>query len=168
MALPGFSTDQNLELQSIMSKARYELSLWLPINAMSSQLESQFERKVLRPAVKFHQDRQPSTTQYLLERVDTSELDRMPNLLENWNVKNVDTWTSVKIGEQIETILHCLHPSLICVTSEGLVRSMLVKPVIVVRLMSTEGYFPDKKMNELLEQYQTSMGVSNSLIENTC
>ena len=154
---PKVKYQQARILESITSKAKYELSLWLP-QRMSSLLESRLEERILRPAMKFHQDKQLSTLQYELERTDTLQLSFTPDLRESWNLKNVQTWTTVKSGEEVECILHCLHPALICLTPDGLVASTLAKPVMVVKLVGTKGSFADEKIRGYVEHYQTIMG----------
>lgn len=108
--------------------------------------------------MKFHEDKHLSTIRYELKQTDTLHLSFTPDLQESWNLKNVQTWTTVKPGEEVECILHCLHPALICLTPDGQVASTLAKPLMVVKLAGTKGSFPDEKIHGFVEHYQKIMG----------
>ncbi|KAL9116963.1 MAG: hypothetical protein Q9187_006506 [Circinaria calcarea] len=85
-----------------------------------------------------------SSRQYELIVEDFPKELSAPQLLNEWNLKDADTWGPVKRDTQIETLLHFLHPSLIRLGIGGVSRLVLLKPVAIVTR-------PGRKENSTLQ-----------------
>ena len=141
MALTGLpKNEDDLAQQSkdILRDVRSVLSQWSLGAHASTKLEARFQRRILDPAIKFHQDFTSSSRRYTMETIEDLGNLSPKEMLNEWNLKAVDTWGQVKKEDQVGTALYCLHPALVRRRPGGADPVTIVKPVVVITRPGTE------------------------------
>ena len=104
----------------------------------STKIGTRFQRRILNPAIKFHQDFRSSYHRYTMESIkDLSHLSPK-EMLNEWYLKAADTWGQVKTEDQVGTALYCMHPGLVRRRPGGADPVTIVKPVMVITRLGTE------------------------------
>ena len=109
------------------------LSPWLFEAGPFSKVEARFRDDILDPAIKLHQDLKSASHQYETRYIEV--LDRLSpkQMLDEWDLRDVDTWQKVRAERDVGRALYCLHPSIIRLRAEGTTPIVVAKPVIVVQ-----------------------------------
>ena len=122
-------------LQTISNQARDTLSHWLLDSHTFAKLEIQFQQEILEPAIRLHQDIRISTYRYQMDERDIPTGLSSRDMLDQWSLKDVDTWGPIKKGSEDLKRLGCLHPPLIRIRNSDGVAVNLSKPVMVVSVL---------------------------------
>ena len=109
------------------------LSPWLFEAGPFSKVEARFRDDILGPAIKLHQDLKSASHQYETRYIKV--LDRLSpkQMLDEWELKDADTWQKVRAERDVGRALYCLHPSIIRLRAESTTPIVVAKPVIVVQ-----------------------------------
>ena len=128
--------------RGICSKLTDILSPWLFEAGPFFKVEARFRDEILDPAIKLHQDLKSASHQYETKYIEI--LDRLSprQMLDEWDLKDADTWQKVRVERDVGRALYCLHPSIIRSRAESKIPIVVAKPVIVVGGPNSEP-FPD-------------------------
>ena len=133
MTLPENEPRLERAARGICIKLADILSPWLFEAGPFSKVEARFRDEILDPAIKLHQDFKSASHQY--ETKDFRVLDRLSpkQMLDEWELKDADTWQKVRAERDVGGALYCLHPSIIRLCAESTIPIVVAKPVIVVQ-----------------------------------
>ena len=147
----------------ILRRVRSTVSQWLLGAHASTKIGTRFQRRILNPAIKFHQDFRSSYHRYTLESIkDLSDLSPK-EMLNEWLLKAADTWGQVKTEDQVGTALYCLHPGLVRRRPGGADPVTIVKPVVVITRLGIERILGDQSNQELVPSNATEqLALENS------
>ena len=108
------------------------LSPWLFEAGPFFKVEARFRDEILVPAIKLHQDLKSASHQY--ETKDFRVLNRLSpkQMLDEWDLKDANTWQRVRVERDVGRALYCLHPSIVRLRAESTIPIVVTKPVIVV------------------------------------
>ena len=118
--------------RGICTKLTDILSPWLFEAGPFFKVEARFKDEILDPAIKLHQDLKSASHQYETKHINV--LDRLSpkQMLEEWDLKDANTWQKVRAERDVGRALYCLHPSTIRLRAESTTPIVVAKPVIVV------------------------------------
>lgn len=96
------------------------------------KVEGRFRQEILDPAVRLHQSLRSSSYEYDTRSIPV--LDRLSprQMLDQWDLKDADTWQKARGEEQVGQALYCLHPSVVRFRTKGADPIIVARPVIVV------------------------------------
>lgn len=108
------------------------LSPWLFEAGPFAKVEGRFRREILDPAIKFHRDLKSSSHQYETKRINVPDRLSPKQMLDEWDLKDADTWQKARSEKEVGKALYCLHPSIVRLHTKGTFPIVVAKPVIVV------------------------------------
>lgn len=97
-----------------------------------AKVEGTFRREILDPAIKLHQDLRSSSHQYDTRHITFFDRLSPKQMLEEWDLKDADSWLEPRGEKKVGKALYCLHPSIVRLRTKDLDPIVIVKPVIVV------------------------------------
>ena len=109
------------------------LSPWLFEAGPFTKVEERFRQEILDPTIKLHQDLKSSSHQYETRRTKVYDTIPSKQMLDQWYLKDADTWQRVRSEREVGRALYCLHPSIIRLRAKGTTPIVVAKPVIVVK-----------------------------------
>ena len=146
--LPEIKHELGRVSKNILRDVRSILSQWLLGAHASTKIDARFQRRILNPAIKFHQDFNSSYHRYTMEPIkDLSDLSPK-EMLNEWHLKAADTWGQVKTEDQVGTALYCLHPGLVRRRPGGADPVTIVKPVVVITRPETQRILNNQSKQE--------------------
>lgn len=128
--------------KDICNRLNNILSPWLFEAGPFTKVEERFRQEILDPAIKLHQDLKSSSHQYETKRMSVFDGLSSRQMLEEWYLKDADTWQKVRSEKEVGRALYCLHPSIVRLRAKGTTPTVVAKPVIVVERPERER-FPD-------------------------
>ena len=108
------------------------LSPWLFEAGPFSKVEARFRDEILVPAIKLHQDLNSASHQYETEYLKVLEGLSPKQMLDEWELKDANTWQKVRVERNVGRAIYCLHPKIIRLRAESTIPIVVTKPVIVV------------------------------------
>ena len=109
------------------------LSPWLFEVGPFSKVEARFRDEILHPALKLHQDLKCASHQYEMKYITFLTRLSPRDMLDEWDLKDADTWQKVRAERDVGRALYCLHPSIIRLRAESTTPIVVAKPVVVVQ-----------------------------------
>lgn len=133
IAHPDSIKERTDNLKMTVNTTRAVLSKFLPPgNCLLDEIDKGLKDDVLDPAFKLHQDMMTSLEIYDWQHADLSACSTKRQMLDQWDLRDAESWGPVKREHQVGKVLHCLHPSLLRLRTNGNPTLVLVKPVIIV------------------------------------
>ncbi len=131
-ALPENDTHLEAASTSICNRLSNILSPWLFEAGPFANVEERFRRDILDPAIKLHQNLTSSSHHYAARTI--KDFDRLSpkQMLDEWDLKNADTWQKARGEKEVGKALYCLHPSTVRLRAKGTAPIVVAKPVVVV------------------------------------
>ena len=114
------------------------LSPWLCEAGPFTKVEENFRREILDPAIKLHQDLRSSSHRYDTIHIKAFDNITAKQMLDEWELKDADTWQKARGENGVGKALYCLHPSLVRIRAKGAPPIVIARPVIVVISPATE------------------------------
>lgn len=108
------------------------LSPWLLEAGPFAKIEGSFRQEILDPAIKLHQDLSSSSYRYDTSLIPVNGRLSPKQMLEEWELKNADTWQTPRSENRIGKALYCLHPPIYRLRSGGRPPIAIAKAVMVV------------------------------------
>lgn len=129
--LPGNDTLLERASRSICNDLSDFLSPWLLEAGPFAKVEESFRREILDPAIRLHQDLRSSCYRYDTKLI--TDIGRLSpkQMLEEWELKDADTWLKPRGENAVGKALYCLHPPILRLRDQG-PPIVLVKAVMVV------------------------------------
>ena len=124
--------------RDICNRLNNILSPWLFEAGPFTKVEERFRQEILDPAIKLHQDLKSSSHQYETRRTNVFDRVSSRQMLEEWYLKDADTWQKVRSEREVGRALYCLHPSIVRLRAKGTIPIVVAKPVIVVKSPARE------------------------------
>ena len=118
--------------RGICNKLTEILSPWLFEAGPFFKVEGRFRTEILDPAIKLHQDLKSASHQYETRYIEISDRLSPRQMLDEWDLKDANTWQKVRVERDVGRALYCLHPSVIRLRAESTTPIVVAKPVIVV------------------------------------
>ena len=140
----------------IISKVRRILSDWMLDAGSSVKLESRFQRDILDPAIRLHQNLSSSSHKYTMEPIQVLKELSPGQMLNEWVLKDADEWRQVKKENRVGKALYCLHPPLLRHRPNGGAPIVIMKPVIVVVRPGKESMSKPHSRNNTLSDGTTT------------
>ena len=139
-ALPENETRLEQFSRKICHDLNHILSPWLSKSGAFAEVEESFRREVeekfrqdiLDPTIKLHQDLKSSSHQYKTRRITVFDKHSPKQMLDEWDLKDADTWQKPRGEKEVGKALYCLHPSVVRLRARGLSPIVIAKPVVVV------------------------------------
>ncbi|KAL9023630.1 MAG: hypothetical protein Q9196_007080 [Gyalolechia fulgens] len=154
------------ELTRISKRIRRHLSStvsqWLRGAHASTTIGASFQRRILNPSIKFHQDFRSSYHRYTIESIKDVSGRSPKEMLKEWHLKAADTWGPVKTEDQVGTALYCLHPALVRRRPGGADPVTIVKPVVVITRLGRERILDNPIKQETVLRNATEQLASRS------
>ncbi len=97
-----------------------------------AKVEARFKREILDPAIRLHQDLRCSSHRYDTRPITDFDKLSPKQMLDEWGLKDADTWQKPRSEREVGKALYCLHPSIIRLRTKGTFPMLIAKPVIVV------------------------------------
>lgn len=121
--------EHSAKAKKIHGQAEYILSAWLGGSFVN--FEMRLQKEILDPAITVHKDFRASIDQSQWIPPDLTEDIAPREMIEQWKLKDVESWAKIKKEQQIGQALHCLHPALVRFRPGGGAGITLVKPIVV-------------------------------------
>ena len=139
-ALPENETRLEQSSRRICHDLNHILSPWLSKSgafaeveeSLRREVEEKFRQDILGPAIKLHQDLKCSSHQYKMRRITVFDKHSPRQMLDEWDLKDADTWQKPRGEKDVGKALYCLHPSIVRLGARGTSPIVIVKPVVVV------------------------------------
>ena len=127
--------DSRLERASrrICNKLSGFLSPWLLEAGPFAKVEGRFKCEILDPAIKLHQDLRSSSHRYDTRPHTVIKKLSPKQILDEWELKDADTWQKPRGEKEVGKALYCLHPAVHRLRTQGRPPIVIVKAVMVVQ-----------------------------------
>lgn len=131
-ALPENEARLEAASTSICNRLSNILSPWLFEAGPFANVEERFRRDILDPAIKLHQNITSSSHHYEAKKIKVFDRLSPKQMLDEWELKNADTWQKARGEKEVGKALYCLHPSTVRLRAKGTAPIVVAKPVVVV------------------------------------
>lgn len=131
-ALPENEARLKAASTSICNRLSNVLSPWLSEAGPFANVEERFRRDILDPAIKLHQNITSSSHHYEAKTIKVFDRLSPKQMLDEWELKNADTWQKARGEKEVGKALYCLHPSTVRLRAKGTAPIVVAKPVVVV------------------------------------
>ena len=131
-ALPENEARLEAASRRICNRLSNILSPWLFEAGPFANVEERFRRDILDPAIKLHQNLRSSSHSYEERTIKGFARLSPKQMLDEWELKNADTWQKVRGEREVGKALYCLHPSTVRLRAKDTAPIVVAKPVIVV------------------------------------
>ena len=115
----------------IHRRAENVLSQWLDGDVSSSGVR--LAREILDPAIKLHQDLQISIDRFHMDSPNLRKELSTQQMIQQWQIRDIESWAVVKRENQVGVPLCCLHPALIRFRVGDGSSLVLTRPVVITR-----------------------------------
>ena len=131
-ALPEYKTNLVEASDKICNRLNDMLSPWLREAGPFAKVEERFRHEILDPTIKLHQDLQSSSHPYMMIPIKAFDGFSSKQMLNDWHLKDADTWQKVRGEKEVGRALYCLHPKVMRLRAKDTIPIVIAKPVIVV------------------------------------
>ena len=129
-----------------------------------AKIAERFRLEILDPAIRLHQSLKSSSCQYNTRCIP--DIDRLTHtqVLDEWVLKDADTWQRLRREKDVGKALYCLHPSVVRLGAEGAIAVVVAKPVIVV---ANSGRVRDQDSRSLKINSSSGMTAAPAAVESS-